>query len=182
MLYGLDFSAARVTISSADRPCRRYAGPSTTSSSAATATAPSVSDVALDRLAIDRMTLLHRPALGDRLIDEFFDQMRGVILRDGRIRGRLDGAQNGRFERRVVLLEVQRDLAVGDLPAHRAGQELPDQRHEHADGHEPEGDDGRRAEPERLEARCRQEQRQKRSRDDNHRAPDGQALAPAVSH
>ena len=42
MLYGLDASALREMTSSADRPCRRYAGPKATISAATAAIAASV--------------------------------------------------------------------------------------------------------------------------------------------
>ncbi len=139
-------------------------------------------DVAFGRLTIDRVPFLHFAALRDGLVNELLDQMRRVVLCDCRIRRRFDRAQDGGFERRIVLFQVHRDLAVRHLAADHAGQELPDQKHEHGDCREPERDDGRRAESECLEARGRQEQRQKGSRQHHHRAADGQAQAPAVSH
>jgi len=105
-----------------------------------------------------------------------------MILRDLGTRGRLDRAQDRRFEGRIVLLEIHRDLRVADLPSNRPDEECPDQSGEPERGDQAEGDDRADAEPQRLEARCRQEQRQERPGDDQHDAAHGQPLPPAVPH
>ena len=95
--------------------------------------------------------------------------------------GCLDRADDRRFERRIFLLEIQRDLRIGDALAQRPDERPAEQRDEGADGDDPEGDDRGRAEAKRFETGRRQQQREHRAGDDDNRAAQRDALPPPIS-
>ena len=75
MLYGLAASALRETISSADIPCRRNAGPKASSSAVAAAMPPAPQMPAHAR-PLDRAAVVDRAAFLDGLLDEALDEPR----------------------------------------------------------------------------------------------------------
>ena len=56
----------------------------------------------------------------DRGLDQPADQRRRPVARP---LGRFHRGEDGGFERRLVLLEIERDLLVGDLARQRPGEE-----------------------------------------------------------
>src|SRR3954462_4095613 len=106
--------------------------------------------MALHARALDGAAVVERAALIHRLLDQFLDEARRMCRRSA-IRGRFDGADDGGFEAWIAFLEVHRDLRVGDAAPQRPHEPVEQQADEYGDGDDPERDDRRRAEPERLE-------------------------------
>ena len=112
--------------------------------------------VAAHRCAFDDAAALHGATLLDRLLDELLDQTRRMIRRAA-VGGRLDGADDGGFERRIAFLEVHRHLRVGHAAAERPDESVHEQRDEDGDRDDAKRDNRGRAEAERLEARRREQ-------------------------
>ena len=85
---------------------------------------PQGDGVPLQPRAIDRHAVFDGAALRDGLLNKPFNQLLGLAL--FRRRRRLDGAQNRRLKRGIVLFQVERDLCVGHFLSQRqqrVGQE-----------------------------------------------------------
>ena len=84
-----------------------------------------------------------RAALLDRLLDEPLDQPRRVTASSPPSRDvAFDRAQDRGLERRIVFLEVQRDLGVGDAPAQRPTSRTQTSAAKTASASDAERDDG----------------------------------------
>ena len=152
------------------------------SRAAAAAMPTSVDQMPPQALSLDGEAVFDRAALLDRLLDEPLDQLRRrAEIAAGRQTGGLDRAQDGGLQRRVALLEIQRDLRVGDASEQRPDEPEPHQAGEDDEGRDAERDDGGRAEPERFETRRRQQQRQQRAGHDDDRSAQRQPHPPAVA-
>ena len=86
-----------------------------------------------NRRPADLAAALNRPALLDRLLDHAVENdARHVRAALTAARGAdVDGAQDGGLERRLVLLDVERDLEVGTRAAQRPDEPERDERGEH---------------------------------------------------
>src|SRR6185295_1024583 len=80
----------------------------------------------------------------------------------------------------IAFLEIHGDLRVGDPAPQRPHEAIEQEPDEHRDRQDAEGDDGGRAEPERLEAGRRQQQRQHRAGHHDDRSSQGEPHAPAI--
>ena len=106
----------------------------------------------LQACAFDRETILQRPALLDRLVDELLDEMgrRQVVRIDVLAmvqRGALNRAQNRRLERAILFLEIEGDLRIADPSAKRLHEPDGNQRRKDQERENSETDDGGGAEP-----------------------------------
>ena len=81
-----------------------------------------------------------------------------------------------------MLFEVERDLLVADAPQQRTREEPIRDRAERDADDDPEGEDGRRGEPQRLQPEGGGEQRDDGQRDRGRRAAHRQLQAPPPSH
>jgi hypothetical protein len=113
------------------------------------------------------------------LLDDAFDERLGFTAVAATVR--LDRAQQRRLQRRLVLLQVQRDLFIGDLATERTNEEVPD-RGQQGEGKQHAGHHDRdRAEPVPLhQGGSNQEKDQEDSEDAHHTAEcEFQTPAPA---
>jgi hypothetical protein len=134
-----------------------------------------------ERRAFRHAAIVERAALGDRALDQLLDEPRRVRPAAGFGEGsRLDGADEGRFERGIALLEIHRHLCIAHAAAQRPDQAVAQQADEHRDGDDAEGDDRSGAEPEGLEPGGGEQQRQHRAGDDDHGAAQRELHAPPV--
>src|SRR5439155_6566175 len=83
---------------------------------------------------------------------------------------------------RILFFQIQRHLRVRDPAAERTHEANADQRGKDEQRDDAERDDGRGAEAQGFEARRRQEQREKRSGDDDDRATQRELQTPAISN
>ena len=134
-----------------------------------------------DRCVVGGVAAFNRYAAIDGLLDEAVDQLGRVIGRSA-VGCRFNGADDGRLERRIALLQIHRHLRIGDAAAQRPYQSIRQQPHEDGDGDDAKRDNGGGAEPEGLEARRREQQRQNGPRHHDDGAAHGQPETPAVAH
>ena len=137
-------------------------------------------EMAPGRITIERPRGFERAAALDGERDQPVDQRRRMIGR--RRRGRFDGAEDFRFERRIALFEVQRHLAVAHAPRQRHRDKPRDQRGDDEHDDDAEGDDGGGGESQRFEARRRKQEGQDRAADNNGRAAQRELQAPAAAN
>ena len=134
--------------------------------------------------ALDGAPHVHVAHLRHGRLDQAPHDQRRVIATRGplALAALLDGAQHDGLQRRLVLLQVERDPLVGHAPRHRPHEQPPAGADQHEVGRDAKAHDRGRAEPEQLEAVRRGEEGAERGGDENRDAPDGDPQAPAVPH
>ncbi len=178
--YGAAASTLREMTNSADSPCLRKRGPSVKSATAASAI---TANVVACRRSGWRSTF--RPqSIASHLATADWTSRPHEHLRVRRVVGfgkpaRLERADDLGLQRRLVFLEVQRHLFVGDVPEKRPHQEPADEAGERKGHQNPERDDRARTEPPGLQAPGRQHEGRGAKTEHADGTPEHQLVAPA---
>ena len=137
--------------------------------------------VAPDRCPLDAAAVLHVPHFRHRGFDEAANEG-GGIRRTAAAAPGFHGADDRGLQRRLVFLEVERDLLVAGAAHQRTHQQVADQPGQREADDDPEGDDGPSGEAPRLQAVGREQQHEHAQANDAECASQRQLHPPAAPH